>query len=121
MAKPIGFFLQFFASDFGPNSKSHNARDVLCGRAQSSLLAASENDRGHFYSLPHIQRSDSFGPVQLVSRERQHIDLETVHIERNLSAGLYGVGVKQNPVELGELRKFFDRLQRSDHVIGCHD
>src|SRR4051812_7945733 len=114
------FFVQPFSRNFGCCAESYNARDVLGCRAKAALLSAAEDDGRELHTLSDVKRSYAFRTMQLVRRERKQINLQTIHIQRNLSAGLHRVGVKQHSVKLGEVGQFLDRLNRSDDVVCSH-
>src|SRR5262249_32145622 len=75
----------------------------------------------------NVQNSDSFRPVDLVSCERQEVNAEFLHVNRNLADRLYGVGVQIKMLLSGRAALLdqradpFKRLDRADLVVGAHD
>ena len=63
-----------FARFFKRRSLAYDARHVFCARTTTALLAAAIYER--FGTLAHAahQRADSLGTMELVRRNRQHID-----------------------------------------------
>ena len=58
--------------------------------------------------------------MQLVRRERQQIDAEILHIDRDLADRLNRIGVKRDAMGVGDLCQFADRLQRTDDIVRHH-
>jgi hypothetical protein len=53
-----------------------------------------------------------------VPRDRQQIDAERAHVDRNLAGALHGVGMEQRAALVRERRDLRDRLNGADLVIG---
>src|SRR5215510_8576517 len=73
-----------------------------------------------------VQNPDAFRPINLVSGERQEVDAEFLHVNRNLADRLYGVGVQIEMLLPGlaalldQRADLFERLDRPDLVVGVH-
>ena len=115
-----GFGAHFRPGDLGGFPKPGNRGDIFRGRADATLLAAAVYERFDLFPLADVQRTDALGPVQFVRRKRKKINGESIHIQWDLPHGLHGIRVEQCTVRPGELRQFGDRLERADHIIGCH-
>ena len=50
----------------------------------------------------------------------QHIDMVLIYVNRNLTEGLYRVGMEQNAVLMGNFTYLFDRLNGSNLIICKH-
>ena len=63
------FLIQFFSGDLCCGTEADDACDVLCSRAQTAFLAASEYDWRELRALADIQRAHAFRAMQLVRGE----------------------------------------------------
>ena len=70
--------------------------------------------------LRRIERADALGAVQLVSRQRQHVDRGRLQIDRDLAGGLHRISVEQRTGAMRQFGELFDRKQCSGLVIGPH-
>ena len=84
-------------------------------------MAATEKQRFHWCAGADVKRADTFGAVNFVRGNRKQVDAESVHVERNFSGGLDGVGVKPNVGFFRDAADFFERLERADFIVGVHD
>ena len=83
------------------------------------MLAAGQNRRDARAALDP-ERAGALRAVELVRRERQQIDAERAHVDRNLRDRLHGVGVKERAARVRDPREIGHRLHRPDLVVGVH-
>ncbi|OPZ14237.1 MAG: hypothetical protein BWZ10_01951 [candidate division BRC1 bacterium ADurb.BinA364] len=67
-----------------------------------------------------IQRPDALGPIHLVRRERDQVQIRPIDIEGDFARGLNGVGMKQRVFFAADAADFLDRLHDADFVVGVH-
>ncbi len=144
MAVHVRFFQVFH--DGGLQAIAHGGDpDSFCGHvmlAQFAGLAKTDNQwhrqgagtHATFMSAPihlggdpdpriplsHVKRADSLGAINLVSRERHQVDPHVLHIDGNLADSLCRVAVKENTLLFGDLPDLFDRVDRTNFVVGEH-
>ena len=110
----------FCRAQLGGRAEPDDAGHVLGAGAAIALLPAAGHERQQPHALAQPQRADAFRSVELVRRDRQQIDAQRLHVDRNLAGGLHRVGVKQRTVRLGDRGELRDRLNRADLVVGVH-
>ena len=106
--------------DLRGDAEADQRRHVLGARAAAALLPPAGDRRDQAHAALDPQRAGALGPVELVTRDRQQVDAERAHVDRNLAGALHRVGVKQRAAlvrDRGELR---DRLDGADLVVGVH-
>ena len=69
----------------------------------------------------NVKRTDTLGPVNLVRRQRQYIDVHGVDVDGNLADSLNGIGVEDDALLVTQLADFRHRLDDADLVVGKHD
>jgi hypothetical protein len=77
-------------------------------------VAAAVNLRGDLHARvapANVERAHALGAVNLVSGEREHVDVVGDHVDRNLAHGLHRVGVEEHALLVTELADFGDGLQ----------
>src|SRR5262249_29069758 len=89
--------------------------------AAAMLVPAAVKQRLNRHAIAHEQGADALGGIGLVAGNRQKIDAELIHLDRNLADGLGGVGVKQHGAFMGDAGAILNRLDGSDLVVGVHD
>jgi hypothetical protein len=78
-------------------------------------------DGDHLGAFPDVQPGHALGPVNLVGRERQHVDVEGVEIDGRLPEGLHRVHVERDPVLAGDRPDLPRGLDGPDLGVGVHD
>ena len=78
-------------------------------------------DGGHPGAFPDIETGHPLGPVDLVAREGEQVDAESVDVDRYLPKGLDGIDVKGNPVPARDLPKLAHGLERPHLGVGVHE
>ena len=96
------------------------AGDVLGAGAAVALVLAAGDRRLHPRAALDPERAGALRAVELVRRQRQQVDAERTHVDRDLSRRLHGVGVHQRAVLVRNGRQLADWLNRSDLVVGVH-
>src|SRR5205809_369763 len=104
----------------GP-AEPHDASDVFCAGAESTLVMTSVEKLTQTRSAADVKSADSLGRIQLVAREGEQIDLERVDIDGDFSCGLHGVGVEVDVSFLGDAADFLERLDGAKFIVGVHD
>ncbi len=89
-------------------------------RRPAFLLAAAKQRR-ELDALLDVKRADALGAMQLVARQRQHVDRRVLERQRDFANGLNGVGVKQRADAFGLRRHFRDGKDHAGLVIGPLD
>ena len=59
--------------------------------------------------------------MELVRRERKHIDVLRLYIDVDVTGGLHGVGMEQHARVMADLADLGDRQDGADLVVGIHD
>ena len=77
--------------------KSCNSRNIFRAGTDSVLLSASKQNRFQLYLLIHIQKAGSLRAMDLVSADRQHIDLQLFRKNPVFSIPLDCIHMKQDP------------------------
>src|SRR5660397_284565 len=73
-----------------------------------------------FDLLSHIERSDAFGTVELMTTERQEIYAQFSDVQRELPHCLHSVGVEKDFCFLGYAPYFSNRLDGAHFVVCVH-
>src|SRR5438067_3851832 len=78
----------------GGNSERDDVGNRFSPRAALTLLMSTDLLRRQTNSSPNVQCSNSFGRIDLVCRQREHIAANRVNIEGNSVGRLHSIGVK---------------------------
>ena len=113
--------LELRPGDAGGGAQPRDGRHVLGTRPATPLLPAAGRGRDQPPAAPHPERAGALRPVELVGRQRQQIDAETLHVDRDLADRLHGVRVEQRALRMRDRRQLRNRLDRADLVVGMHD
>lgn len=120
-AEPIHFPLVHTAhGQLARPAESHDARDVLRSGSEASLVASAMYQRGDLDSFSHVEGAHAFRPVHLVARQREEVDAQLLHIDRQLAERLNGVRVEKHVTLPGDPRQLGDGLNRTDLVVRHH-
>src|SRR5262245_16405863 len=85
-------------STFAGLSKSHNTCYIFRSRPDRGLLTSTVDNRLKLPSAADVKSSDSLWTVNLVGRDREHVDIYNLYIDRDLANRLYRVGVEQRAI-----------------------
>ncbi len=97
-----------------------NGRHVLGAGAPVALLASAGGKRHQTHAAAYPQGARALGAAELVGRDRQQIDAERLHVDRQFAGRLDGVGVEQRAPASGQRGQRRDRLHGADLVVGVH-
>ena len=118
--KPPGFLFQARQRQLGRGAEACNARHVL-GAGPEALLLATATDQllGDLELVGGENHgSDSLRPADLVGGERQDVDAEPGHVDRDLPGRLHGVRMDQAAMFVHEPGRLGHRLQYAGLVVG---
>ena len=88
-------------------------RDVLHARATTPLAVVPAGVRGDRHATANVERPDPRRSPELVSRDRQQVDVECHRVDRQVTDGLAGVRVEQHARLAAQPGALGDRLDRS--------
>jgi hypothetical protein len=99
----------------------YDPRHVLGAGAAAPLLLAPGHRWQEANPAPNPDRPDPLWSIELVRRDREHVDAEGLHVHRNLPRRLHGVGVDKGASRTGDLGDLGNRLHGSDLVVRVHE
>ena len=120
-AHPRIFVIDLLQREFGGFAEGDNIRDILGAAALASLLPTTDDVRLKRRSRLNVQQTDTLGRAQLVGGEGEEIDTEFLHVDRQFTGDLNGVGVKQYAVAAADRREFLHREQHASFVVCPHE
>src|SRR5712664_3396373 len=105
-----------------PVPQIRNARRILRQRLPGKLRSSAHADNAGyvFRATADVQRSDPLRRIKLVPGERQQIQAQRVHVDRELPCGLHRVGMKVHVGVSGDATDFLKWLHRAQLVVGVH-
>jgi hypothetical protein len=77
------------------DAETGNTRNVLRPPTVAAFLPAALDERLNLYTFSQNQRPHPFWTTQFMSRDRQHIDTEALHIDGNTPHRLYRIAMDQ--------------------------
>ena len=98
-----------------------DAGHVLGAGAVAGFLAATVDQVLGPDALLAVQRTHTLGAVELVGAHGQHIHTQLLHVHRDSTHGLHGIGVHPHAVLMGDLGDLLDGLDGADLIVGHHD
>jgi hypothetical protein len=102
------------------NAEADDRGRVLGAGAATALLMAAAQQRAEAGIAAHIEHPDAFRRVQLVTGQREHVDLRALQVDGDLADGLHGVGVEQDALLVRHLGHLLDRKEGARFVVGPH-
>ena len=79
-------------------------------------------DKGTDLHAPaDIQKADSLGTVEFMSACAEHVNMQLIHVDGNLSECLHRIRMEQDAVFLRDLSDLPDRLDGADLIIRKHN
>src|ERR1700722_18347935 len=114
----------FFSSNFAGLAQPDNTRDVEGSRPHAAFVAATVNLRGDLHAriaTTDVKGATTLRAVELMAGQGEAVDIHGVHIDRNLTYSLYGIGMKDDIVLTANLANLSDRLHHSNFVVCEHD
>src|SRR5918993_655525 len=103
------------------HTEADDAWHVLCAASPALLLAATFLLKLEQRSPAYVEQADTFGSVELVSRQREQIDAESVDVQWQGAGRLHGVGMKRNAAVAGNRGNVLERLNRTRLIVRVHD
>ena len=121
--EPHAFRGQLASGQLAGEAKAH---DLVSGQRpgpQRALLSPTVHQRLQQPpgALAHVERTDAFGAVDLVRRDRDEVERERVHIERHLARGLGAIAVQGDTALAAQCADRGEVLQHTDLVVRVHD
>ena len=113
--------LQVCAALLQRRRHGQNGRNGLGAAPLVPLLGPALNEVPEPDGLLAVQGPDALGGMELVAGEGEHVDIVRLHIHRNVSHSLDGVGVKEDPPFPAQGPNLPDGLDGADLVVGEHD
>src|SRR5438093_1432251 len=89
--------------------------------ASASLMPGAMDQRLNLGAAADIERADAFWGIDLVAGNRKQINAERADPGWDLSNRLRRIGMEANVMASRDGAYLFDRLDRTDLVIGVHD
>ena len=101
-------------------AQADNTNGVLGTGTTTALLVAAAQQWTESYTTAQIQNAYPFGGVQLVTGERQHVDLAVGQVHWDFAHRLNRVGVKHHALGIGHLSHLLHRENGAGFVVGPH-
>ncbi len=98
-----------------------DAGHVLSACTVAGFLTAAIDQILGPYALAAVQGAHALGAVELVGAHGQHIHAQLLHVHRDGTHSLHGVGVHPHAMLVSDLGDFLDGLDGADLVVGHHD
>ena len=110
---------------FGDTVRFAHADDLVRRQragAETAFVSAAVHLRfqAHARFAPHIQRTDTFGAVGLVCRERHQVDLELLQVDYHFAGSLRRIDVEQHAFFTADFADGRDVLNNTDLVVHQH-
>ena len=119
-AQPGRLAGQLAAGQRRRHAEADDGRHVLGAGAPVPFLTPAGRGGGEARPAPDPECAGALRAVELVRRDREQIDAERGHVDRQLAGRLHGVGVEQGAVPVRDVGQLRDRLHRADLVVGVH-
>ena len=78
------------------------------------------DERRELVAAAQVERTDALGPIELVSRERERIDLPFLDRDGNVADSLHGIRMEEDTVRPADGADLSDGLDSADLVVGRH-
>jgi len=117
---PDIFRFYIAGGEFTGLAQTDDARRILGAPAPSLFLMATDKKRGKAGTPADIKHSDALGGMELVSRDRKHIDGGFTEANGDFAHSLDGVGMERNAASMRKLCRILHRKDYSGFVIGPH-
>src|SRR5258707_13674301 len=102
------------------SAHADNASYVLRAGAESPLVMPTIEKLLQTRASADVQRSNALWRIKLVPGEGKQIQAQRVDIDGNLPGGLHCIGMKVDVGIRGDAPNFFERLHRTQLVVGVH-
>ena len=108
-----------------PGGKRHtgDAGNIFCAGPQAVLLSSAVHLRYQPHAVCNIEKSGSLGTMDLVSADRQKVNIHPFGINLCLAEALHCIDMKERIRICGfdGLSDLFDRLHCADNIIRMHN
>ena len=108
---------QVVGGEPGRRTEGGDEGDALGPRTPTALLSAAVDDRFEVDPGAHVEGRDALRCVHLVPDDGEQVDVEAIHVERDLPGGLRRIAVDQRAVRVGDGRQLADGLERAGLVV----
>ena len=119
-AQARAFFAHLLQRELGGRRRGRRCRERSPSRAAIALLPAAGHRAAGAARRAAPERADAFRSVELVRGDREQIDAQRLHVDRDLARRLHRIGMQQRAVLVRDRRELRDRLNRSDLVVRVH-
>ena len=103
------------------SGQAHNAGHILRPGPLPALLGAPLDEGEQGNPLADVQGAHPFGPVELVGRQGEHVDLLRPHVDGQVPGSLDGIGVEGDLPGPADRPDLPDGLDGADLIVGVHD
>ncbi len=98
-----------------------DADRILGARTEPALLFSAVDERIDDDALLHVQGADALRSVDLVPGEREEVDVQLLHVDRNPADRLRGVRMEEHAATVCDPHQVRYRLDRAGLVVCHHD
>ena len=92
----------------------------MCAGTTGSLLRTTMNQWSNLYAVAQIHKSNSFRTMEFMTACTEHINVHFLHVNRHMTKCLNRIRVEQNIMFFCNGTNLFNRLHRSNFIIGKH-
>ena len=106
---------------FESRDHADDTGDILGACTLAALLRAAFDDIRQSDTLAGIEKSDTLGAVELMSREGEHIDILFLDVYMDMTDSLNGIGMEDNALFFTYSPYLGDGLDAADLVVCVHN
>ena len=104
----------------GRHTHSHDGRHVFRSRPAALFLDASIQKGLNPDALAHVEGGRPLGPVEGIGSQAQEVDLQGLHVYRNVACSGHSICMEKNPLLPCDSPDFRDGLQGPHFVVAVH-
>src|SRR5690242_1847866 len=122
--QPGTLLLHLLMTKFAGFAKADNTRHVEGTGTHTALVTSAIDDGRELHAgiaTTDVESTDAFGPVNLVSADRQEVDVVFLNVDRDLAHGLHAIHGEENAVFFGDFADLGDGIDYANFVVGVHD
>ena len=101
--------------------ETNDVRKVLGTASLATLLSAAVDKVNERDAVSYIKKTDALGGVDLVSRERKHINTECCEVDLHVTDSLNGIGEHKCALRVSDLCYLGDGLKCADLIVRVHN
>ena len=120
-AQPFCVVRERLPRNFRGFAEANNACDIFRARTHTTLMVAAVKKLLQTRAAANVQRANALRSVEFMAGEGQQVEMELMDVDRNFPGGLHGIAMEINVGVFGDAADFFERLHRSEFVVGVHD